>query len=731
MEQIKRIGKKKVIAAVCLLTVAVIASILTAAVFTPEMKAGIKGLLYDNLPNNENAQELSIARVMDIVKLNMHSSIGKERIFLCFLIYSFLAVHFLVPIKKMYTFLFDKRWIVAGLLLLFLVCNRYHGDSISMYDYTVQPGKGSEYVQPLLGQPRAIRSDEWVVSTSTMLSTRFLDNPYGKYNTILRGTETINTNALGISSLADPVFCIKTVIRELFGFSYSYSFYWYAPIFLVFLFHIELFLIISRGNRFLSACGACMVTLSSFYLWWGFPSVLLGMPAALVCAYHYVQSEDWRKKVVFAAGTGIFTAYFIIILYPAWQVPVAFTALAILVWMIHDQYDRIKEMSKKEWLGIAVTLVFCIVLVVSYLFDKKEYMENITNTVYPGRRVDYGSFSLPKLFNYVIAALFPYKPFGNPSEAGTCISFFPVPMLMALYIWIRSKKKDWLLSGLLIVSVFLGVYTTVGLPPVIARITLMTNSTAARAVDILGYIQILFFVIIMSECTQKWKFHAKWCIPLAVFAGGFSVYIANKYQPEYMSKVYMVFAGLFISFVIFSMIARVPLKIRKASMVTIILFAVVTGAYVRPIAKGMDAIDSKPLAKEIRSIVKEDKDAKWLAYGGGVVFPAYTVACGAPTINNVNIYPNMKLWKTLDTAGQFEEVYNRYAHINVEFVGGTTTMELLQEDVMNLKLSYEDLKKTDTAYIASLVELPADNTFFTLETLYNEDNAYIYRVCYR
>ena len=50
---------------------------------------------------------------------------------------------------------------------------------------------------------------------------------------------------------------------------------------------------------------------------------------------------------------------------------------------------------------------------------------------------------------------------------------------------------------------------------------------------------------------------------------------------------------------------------------------------------------------------------------------------------------------------------------------------------MNLKLSYEDLKKTDTAYIASLVELPADNTFFTLETLYNEDNAYIYRVCYR
>ena len=161
------------------------------------------------------------------------------------------------------------------------------------------------------------------------------------------------------------------------------------------------------------------------------------------------------------------------------------------------------------------------------------------------------------------------------------------------------------------------------------------------------------------------------------------------------------------------------------------MFALITGVYIRPITKGTYAVDSKPLAKEIQSIVKTDKKSKWIAYGGGIVLSGFSVACGAPTINSVNTYPNMELWKKLDPSGQYNEVYNRYAHIDIDFTDSDTSMELLQADCMRIHLSYKDLVKTDVKYIVALVTLTSGNEYVDFEQLYSEDGSYIYKVIYK
>lgn len=59
--------------------------------------------------------------------------VSLNRAFLLFFVLFFIGLHFILPVKKMYDRIFEKRWLVGILLLLFLTVNRYHGDSITYY----------------------------------------------------------------------------------------------------------------------------------------------------------------------------------------------------------------------------------------------------------------------------------------------------------------------------------------------------------------------------------------------------------------------------------------------------------------------------------------------------------------------------------------------------------------------------------------------------------------------
>lgn len=129
-----------------------------------------------------------------------------HRASLMVLLFAFLGLHCFLDIPKMYQWIFKKRvWIAIG-VFVFLVANKYNFSSIGQFDIYVQTGEGSEYVTPVFGKARSIRSDEWMVSTPRMISAEYSD--YGKYNDCTRGTTTTNLTASGLylnySALAKP-----------------------------------------------------------------------------------------------------------------------------------------------------------------------------------------------------------------------------------------------------------------------------------------------------------------------------------------------------------------------------------------------------------------------------------------------------------------------------------------------------------------------------------------------
>lgn len=646
------------------------------------------------------------------------------------LVFIFIGLHFLIPIKKMYNWMFKYRWYIGIGLLVFLTLMRFHGESISFYNNFIQPGTGDELSNPIFGVMRPIRTDDYIVSTPNILASQYGITPFGTYNNILRATNTLNLVTGVYIGLPTLILAPWELVYAFLPVEFAYSFCWYAPLIFGFLMMMELFYVISK-NKLVAFTGATLIIFSSWYLWWGFSVYMINAPGVIVCLTYYLKETRWSKKILYALGTALCFGSFIVNLYPAWQVPIGYMFLAIGIWFIHDNWDVIKSFTKKDWFLLAGSLLLCFVLVFVYFYSVSEYVEVINNTAYPGARFDSGSFALNKIFYYIQAPFYAYKDIGNPCEVGVFFSLFPIPSIAVLWCWVKEKKKDWLTAGLLIVQIPMLFYVTCGVPEFLAKITLLSYSISARMVDIIGLIQIYFIVILFSRYKDTIRIHWVFALLISMITAGVATYYSMTGFPGYLDIKNIMFMIIIIIILGFTLLFKVNQNIQKLSLIMFVVVSISTGFYIRPISVGLSAIYSKPVAKEIQEIVSENTNTKWITLGGRGT-ASFTVSCGAPTINSVNTYPNISLWKKLDPNNQFNDIYNRYAHIDISFVHEKTNFELLFDDAIKINLSYEDISKTGANYLFVNGELEFDtsNGFVSLEKVYDEYGASIYKLIY-
>lgn len=89
--------------------------------------------------------------------------------------------------------------------------------------------------------------------------------------------------------------------------------------------------------------------------------------------------------------------------------------------------------------------------------------------------------------------------------------------------------------------------------------------------------------------------------------------------------------------------------------------------------------------------------------------------------------PNMDLWSKLDPTKKYNDVYNRYAHVQVEFTFDETSFELITTDTFLLHLSYKDIPKTEISYVYSNEEIES-NEYVLFEKIYEEGDSLIYKI---
>lgn len=646
------------------------------------------------------------------------------------IICAFAALHCFIDVKKLYDFIYKYRvWLCIG-LLAFSVLNNFNGSSIGIWNNTIEPSSPVAFGSPIFGKPLPIRSDEWAVNVPRMMSGEYSN--YSEFNDIVRGVRTENISASGLYRDYSALYNPSKWGYYLFGFAHGLSFQWSYLLIFGYLFAFELFNILT-GNKPLSLLGASLLWLSPFNIWWSITIHLLSLSAIPVLFYYALTASGRIKRALFAFMLAIAGADFCCNLYPAWQVPAGWILLAMLVYFVVTNTDW-KKYKAWDWVIVAGAIAFMASIIIRFLYVDMSYINAVSSTAYPGARIDYGSESIAKLLGYPASILTAFTNIDvapNNCEAASFVGVFPMAYILLPYGIVCHKKnsgsqrKPSFLWFLLFPLLLLTAYCTIGLPPVIAKLFLLDKSISFRAVDFLGALLVIIFIVSIAEIRKNGGLKVVEAAAISVLSVIPAVYYSRGILTDNSSKI-IEYTAIVYAIVMTLILSNIKLYKWDIAVVVTAITTACCALAVHPLMVGISAITDKPASIEIRELVSENKDSKWVSTY--FIYSQFLIANGAPTVTGTNYIPNMELWEKFDPSGENEEIYNRYAHINLSLIDeGETQYELVAADTIHLMITKDDFDKLDADFLVTVA--PIDEYWSEdFELVYQSENVYIYQL---
>ena len=671
-----------------------------------------------------------------------------DRIPILTVILFFAGSHFIFNIKELYNNIYKYRFYIAGIVLIYAVLMGYSGSSIGIYNDIIQPNNREIYYSPIFGDSRTIRTDEWAVNAPSFVS-QCVDpngNNYSYYHDSLRGTKTemfsqLNQPILDILSIGKPF----TLGALILGASRGYSFLWAASIIALLLVSFEFCMVISKNNKLASLLGMLLISFSASTQWWQCYNIFTWGMLAIVLFDKFMLTKKFSTKILCSIGIFISGISYIFYFYPTWQVPYGYIYLAVLIWVVIKNWKEYKINKKDILLIIAIILAIGAILGI-YFVKSADALKLITGTDYPGKRFETGGKEIKTIFSYVYSRIFPYKiaTISNPCELSSMISFYPIPMLIALIYLVRNiknKKHFSFLIPMLIISIVYSIFMVFGVNEMFAKITLLYMTPAGRLAVPLGFSQILLIVYMLGNFTKEDIILKNEIIKKAgtVLASIAIMYIALKTDMNILQNhpMYIYICGLILVYGIYQIVNINEEKNKKRLIMLLIPVAILTGATVHPIQKGISVLTDKPVAKKTQEIVSQDKENNlWICDSTNFMTNNYLLASGAKIINSTNLYTNFDLYKTVlgEEKSQKPEVryvYNRYSHINMEITEDKNDIELVQQDSIKISLTSEKIRELGVKYILTTRDLDQfDTEDVKYQKIYDEDGMIIYHVEY-
>ncbi|WP_289302374.1 DUF7657 domain-containing protein [Sporofaciens musculi] len=604
---------------------------------------------------------------------------------------------------KLFESFYSYRFVIGLAIFLFCLIFELNGSSIGMWmEYL-----GGDDTGNILGVPRGIRSDEWAVSTPMMLSQYY--NASGKFpyfSDTVRGASTDMFMVYG-----QPVMDIAMIFKPFYwGYLFlsagkGLAFFWYGRWIALFLVSFEMFMFITKNDKLLSFTGSSLFAFAPLVQWWfainGLVEMLIFGQLSVLMLKKYMIDNRTGSRVLYASVICICAGGFILTLYPAWQIPMAYVILGLGIWVIADNYKNCK-INRKDILWLIVILVIFIGIMFHVWINSKETIELVMNTDYPGQRQETGGGISIRFFNYVTNiwyALFGEGTVSNPCESAQFIDFFPLCYIIPMYVLV--KKKDKLIAILSCIVIFFAVWCLFGFPTFLSKVTFMSYSSTSRAFAILGVVNVL--LLIRGLSLFEWRCSKLMGGILAIVGGYVTVRIGNSINSEFFPENrYYVYTVIIWVLFFYLLIRFRNYKYKVIFCILCTVMMVYSGALVNPVRRGVDDIYKNEVIQSIGNVHGQDVEALW-AIEVGLPINNMGIMVGAPTINSTNVYPHLNRWETLDKKNKNKKVYNRYAHISVELKEeGEAEFQLSATDAFKVSITGEDMKALNVKYFVSV-----------------------------
>lgn len=631
-------------------------------------------------------------------------SITKVTIF--FAIYELLAISLYLKPKEIIDFSYKYRYAIAGSIFVLCIIFQLSGSSIGLWKYII--GNEFESGGELLGISRDIRGDEFIVNTPFAISQEH--NQTGKYqyfSDTIRGDKTDVFIVYG-----QPVYDIAMIFRPfligyiLLGSSYGLSFFWCGRFIALFMVYFELGMLITNKKKGLSFICAVMVLLAPAIQWWfavnGLVEMLVFGGLAILLFDKYLKEENFGKRILYATIIAICAGTFALVFYPAWQIPTAYIILGLAIWTIikNKKEKKIIRISKKDILAIIIVLILLGLMLGRVLIKSWDTVKAVMNTAYPGARCETGGKLLLQFFQYpanMFMTVFSEGLGTNVCESAVFFDLFPIGIILGLLIIFKEKNKDPLLIIMLIIETIFIIWCGIGLPKLLAKITLLYVSPARRTLVIASFLNVLILIRAMGISTTK--ISKQVAIIGTIIATATIITFSWLCFKEYFVLLKIVCATIAILILVYGILRYNSRKTIQYLYTIAIVFVLGFSSFlVNPVRSGLKVIEEHPVGLKIKEI-NEKNPGIWIVEGGYPLIN-FPIMYGAATINSTNTYPDLNRWRKLDTTGQYENIYNRYAHITIELTKDKEAkFELLYPDVFKVYIPINTLKDLNVKYI--------------------------------
>lgn len=527
------------------------------------------------------------------------------------------------------------------------------------------------------------------------------------------------------------IFRISQIGYLLFGAGAGLSFYWCFRYIALFMASYEFLKLITNKNKRLSFIGAVIILLSPTIQWWYSTNSLIEMivsaEVGLVLFDKYFKEENFKLRTLYMVIIFICIGTYALTFYPAWMIPVAYVFLPFLIWIIIENRKKI-HFTKKDIIAFVVIALVFAGLMARVFVKSWDTIITTLNTAYPGKRIVLEKGS-PKVYvGFMMSSLFTIvTSFDNPCDMAVMMDFWPVALiLLGIYV-LKEKKKDILITLSLVVVLILNAYYLFSAPEWLAKITLLSRSWYGRIYQVFGLLNIFILFRILS--TTEFKFKKIWALVISVVVAGLCALICKYYYPERISLMLAVVLTAVFTLMFYTILRYTENK--KMFTWVILIFMLVIGSLVNPVRSGINLVEEDPLLNAIEEINSEE-EGLWALIEIGLPEVNLPNVARARTLNSTSVYPNLELWRKIDEAHQYEDIYNRYAHIFITLVQNEedTKFELLSPDVIRIFMRYEDLQKLGVNYLVRGAKLPEleETDEIQLEEKYKDENYIIYKV---
>ena len=573
----------------------------------------------------------------------------------------------------------------------------------------------------IIGVPRAIRSDEWIVHTPMVVSQvengspRFGDVGVGSHDmSVLSDLPVLDwTAAFHPNHWAYPFLPIDN----------AYAFDWWSVAALLLLGTYS-FLLVAIGSIRWSIVGALLLYGSPFFHWWytgsAFGSVgwMTFAGACLLLAVSF----SGRKRVVFALLAAYSLACFALTLYPPFQISAAIGVGVVALGALWPRWREGSATLRSILLSGVIAGGAALVPIGAFLVTRAPALHAISQTVYPGARVVPGG-ELPwgQLFsswfglNYLTngpklrGVLFP-----NESEASSFL-FLGVVLLVAIpLVWRFVAPAGARLRGVIIASVaamaLLLTQMFVGLPSVVAKITLLSIVPERRALIGLGFASMVFVVAVGVSLERMvvptFARRLAGIVLVAATAAGV-IGLAQEFR-----SVSAAVGNKLIVVSVLIAVATAALYFWRPllSVCALAAFGLLVSLPVNPLVNGLSQTRESAVVSTAKAIDSEPNGAgAWLAESYPIA--SLLTTAGVQNLSGVNLYPNVPAWELIDPDHQYENAWNRYSQAAWSFdtASKAPVVRLVQEDAIEVTVGPCDpvLDKFNVRHIVTLRRMQA------------------------